>query len=686
MIMALSLRQRFALFFCALYVTGLAAIVGGLWFGYSRAGGAPDGYVIGAVVGGFGLLGATAWVAFLFDENVAKPILGLAAELTTRAQTGVELDIDVQQSRYLGTLAPSANAINEALIMLRTNQALAIEAETKLINRDKALFEALLRDLSEGVVVVSPDQRVMLFNRVAQGLLGGLGLDRDLSECLQVDPLQLALSRLTARTPSNPTAVETFLASSLDGVQLLQGRVGAVTSDGQQIGYVLIFRDATEDLATHREHDHLFNTLLEHTRRPVAAISAALDVLQSDADMPGEMRGRFTANIQEEVDHLITRLQTVSARHDAMLGRYWPMSDVSSREIFLGLMARDDSDLTETGDEHFIVCDVFAVLQILSLALDGLRESGARSSFAFAATAEGATVTLALSWTGEALGDDALNAWMKKPLSRVYGQYSGQDALATHRTDIWSERCGDGHRIVLPLRSASAPKLQTDYEHSEFFDFDLQRNRGDLGLEDRPLSELSFVVFDTETTGLSPRSGDEIIQIAGVRIVNGRILKREVFDTLVDPKRPIPAASTKIHGITDAMVDGAPGVVKAGQAFHDFCKGSVLVAHNAPFDMTFLQLQEDAIGRRFDQPVLCTVLLSAVLFKHTNKHTLDALAERLDVTIPESVRHTAIGDAMATAEAFLHMLELLKHAEVATLGQAIDASQSATRIKKKQAY
>ena len=88
-------------------------------------------------------------------------------------------------------------------------------------------------------------------------------------------------------------------------------------------------------------------------------------------------------------------------------------------------------------------------------------------------------------------------------------------------------------------------------------------------LESR-LEDLTYVVFDTETTGLTP-SSDEIVQIAAVRVVNGRRVRREVFDTLVDPGRPIPQSSTDVHGITADMVKGAPTIVDAGKRFHDFC-------------------------------------------------------------------------------------------------------------------
>src|SRR5690606_2091540 len=125
--------------------------------------------------------------------------------------------------------------------------------------------------------------------------------------------------------------------------------------------------------------------------------------------------------------------------------------------------------------------------------------------------------------------------------------------------------------------------------------------------------------------GLLPAEGDEIVQIAALRIVNGRRVAGEVFETLVDPGRAIPALSTRVHGITQQMVAGAPVIARAGRALHDFARGAVLIAHNAPFDMAFLRRHEAAIGARFDHPVLDTVLLSAVLFGRQEDHSLDAL-------------------------------------------------------------
>ncbi len=211
------------------------------------------------------------------------------------------------------------------------------------------------------------------------------------------------------------------------------------------------------------------------------------------------------------------------------------------------------------------------------------------------------------------------------------------------------------------------------------FDFDLLDRPADRDTAETPLARLALVVFDTETTGLSP-ARDEIVQIGAVRVVGARLVEGEAFETLVDPGRPIPAASTRVHGLDDAAVAGAPSIAEAGRALHRFAEGAVLVAHNAPFDLAFLRRHQGAMGCAFDHPVLDTVLLSAAVFGEAVPHTLDAIAERLGVGLDPARRHTAMGDAVATAEVLLHLMPVLEAAGVRTLGEAVEAQRRHGRL------
>lgn len=218
-----------------------------------------------------------------------------------------------------------------------------------------------------------------------------------------------------------------------------------------------------------------------------------------------------------------------------------------------------------------------------------------------------------------------------------------------------------GYTLMLePLKPGEARPL--------VYDFDLFAHDTSAKIDDIPLHALSFVVFDSETTGLDPAK-DQVVQLGAVRVVNGKLIAGETFDTLVKPTIPIPASATKIHHIDNRMVKDAPDFADAHARLHGFTSDAVIVAHNAPFDMAFLQRQSKASALEFDNPVLDTVHLSAIVFGGSATHTLDAISLRLGITIPDDMRHTALGDAIATAEVLVAMLPILEARGFTTLAE-----------------
>jgi len=216
----------------------------------------------------------------------------------------------------------------------------------------------------------------------------------------------------------------------------------------------------------------------------------------------------------------------------------------------------------------------------------------------------------------------------------------------------------------------------------EFFDFELFERTKFVDWDSRPLRALDFVVFDTETTGLNPSGGDQIISIGAVRIVNGRVLTGECFDELISPGIPVPSKSTGFHGITDDMLEGKPSIREMLPRFAEFVGDAVLVTHNAAFDMKFIELASKGSAVEFLNPVLDTVLLSAFVHDHSGNHTLDAVAERYGIEIQG--RHTALGDAFTTAHVFVRLVEQLSCRDINTLGGAQSASDKMTHIKRQQ--
>lgn len=663
----LGLRLRFALFFAALWAAGATLIAAGLWLGYRHAGGPLAGYVTAGLIGGFGLLGVTAWIAFLFDENVARPLLALAADLHTRARSGVAAGIDTRPTRYLGTLGPAAREIHAAMQDARQSLESAIAEQTARVARDRALFEALVRDLAEGVVLVSPDGRILLYNRVAIGLLGPLGLDRPLERFLNREPLDDAVARLAARGDTSGT--ERFLTAAADGTRILSGAIAPVGLEDQPIGHVLIFRDATEDLRAHEDLSRTLTEMIERVRRPASAMRATLDVVDAVPDLEVEDRKRFDGILRDELDRLTEALTDAADRKGRLATSHWPMHATPAGHIFGALKARFPDVATDEQNPMLLSCDGFAITMLLARLIGALSEEGGRSAFTLNVRPHDAEMRITLGWKGASLPMGTLEGWLQVPLAPAYGRYTARDALDAHRTDIWVEARAGGSQIVLPLAPADPRAIGDQAGRHDFYDFNL--SSPSHAHPDRPLSGTSFVIFDTETTGLDPVR-DAVVQIAAVRIVGGRLLRDETFDMLVDPGRPIPASATAIHGISDGMVSGAPDFATAATAFRSFAADAVIVAHNAEFDMAFLDRQPGRDGHMRDQPVICTARLSAALYPHTGEHTLDALADRFGVTIAPEMRHTALGDALATAEVFLKMLPVLEARGIRTVNCALD--------------
>jgi DNA polymerase-3 subunit epsilon len=293
-----------------------------------------------------------------------------------------------------------------------------------------------------------------------------------------------------------------------------------------------------------------------------------------------------------------------------------------------------------------------------------------------------------LIWSGIPVSSETLYTWELEPMTvgAEVNPLTLRDVIERHGGEIWYQREKAVHRaffrLVLPVAETpeATPEAVAAYQHAgrgesrpEYYDFNLFSFQ-DTGIDlDRKLVELAYTVFDTETTGLQPSEGDEIIQVGAVRIVNCRLLRQEIFDQLVDPRIPLKPEGIPIHGITEDMVRGQPTIDVVLPAFHEFCSDTVLVAHNAAFDMRFLQLKEESTGIRFQQPVLDTLLLSAVIHPSQESHRLESIAERLGINVIG--RHTALGDSFVTGEVFLKMVGLLNEMGIHTLREALEAAQ-----------
>lgn len=206
----------------------------------------------------------------------------------------------------------------------------------------------------------------------------------------------------------------------------------------------------------------------------------------------------------------------------------------------------------------------------------------------------------------------------------------------------------DAHKAVCDLRKAGK-NIKVIYGIEGYLINDTKTGT--------PLSNLDpngkFVVFDIETTGLSPKEC-KITEIGAIKIEHGKITDK--FSQLINPGVSIPSNITDLTGITNEMVADKPSIDAVLPEFLEFCRGYSVVAHNAQFDCGFIRYNAAELNLEFHNKTVDTLKLSRELFPNERKHTLDAICGRLGVSLEN--HHRAVDDAAATAEIFLKFVEL----------------------------
>lgn len=699
------LRFRiFALF--ALLAFAVPVTIGvGLWLASDRLGpnaGAP--LVLFGGAAGFALVGIVVWAWMRLDTGLVAPIQSITRDLQTIMHSNPDHEIGINQSHYLGQLSNAAKEVGGALKAAREEVDVEVSRATREAEEQKNRLAVVLRDLHEGVLICNFEHQILLYNQRALQILHltrDLGLGRSLFSVVNRQPFLHALEQLSNRSADEENENDQHDRSALvvcatvDGRYILEGRVSLIVEPGQGLasGYVVTFQDATEKLDTLSRRDRLLRKAIDGLRRPLANLSVATEMLTGDADLDNEDRKEFEDVLASECEALSQHFEGMNEEYRDLVSGHWPMSDVYSANLLNCVVRRlrDEQriDSVMTGVPTWFHCDSHSIVELLDHMIHRVSDHHGIANLDIEATSADRRCYIDIVWQGRIVPSNVIETWLDMTLEAL-GGLTARDVLERHRSDIWCEvHREDWVRIRLPLpapiedRGAARGAARALPERPEFYDFDLLKKANVAVAVDRPLRELTFVVFDTETTGLEPSAGDEIISIAGVRIVNGRILTGESFSELVNPQRDIPKASIRFHGITEEMVKDKPQILEVLPRFHQYVGDAVLVAHNAAFDMKFLSLKQEQCGIEFNNAILDTVLLSAFLHDHTNQHTLDAVAERFGIEIQG--RHTALGDSLVTAGAFLRMIELLEARNVMSLGDAIEASNRIVEIRRQQA-
>ena len=648
----------------------------------------------------------------IYRAYVLAP-LALREQALVMVNANPGLRLEAIGAPEIRTLAQVVNALAEQRESLQRDVENRIREAKSSIEEEKNRLAALMSELTQSVVVCNLDGRILLYNNrarlqfkalaegdpAAAGALIGLG--RSIFAVLERGLIAHALENIQqrlARGSQQPVAnfVTTSRAGQLIRVQmapvLAGGREGGEEGTGERViaGYVLLLDNITRNFEQESRRDALLQSLTEGSRASLGNIRAAVENLLDYPDMDAAQRDRFVGIIRDEVAEMGQRLdRTVNEFSDALKAR-WPLEDMLGEDLIAAARRRIEkkldlpTKLDEVSEGVWVRVDSFSLLQGMTYLAARLRDEYDIRELRFRLQQDGRLVHLDLVWSGAVVGSQTLLSWEIDPMN-VAGENSPltlREVIDRHGGEIWFEREKASHRAFIrmllpsaqPQEAAEPAVLPHVDSRPEYYDFNLFRQTEESrALDDRLLTELTYTVFDTETTGLEPSAGDEIIQIGATRIVNGRLLKSEYIDQIVDPRRPLRPEGIPIHGITEEMVKGQPTLDQVLPAFHAFCEDTVLVAHNAAFDMRFLQLKEASTGIRFRQPVLDTLLLSAVIHPNQESHKLEAICARLGINVIG--RHTALGDAIVTGEVFLRMIPLLNEMGIRTLREAREAAE-----------
>ncbi len=702
-------RGKFALWVAILYGAGLAvpfatglAVVSVLP--------APDRLVVVRVLeerlplvlfGALALLALCAALVRWFFAAYVEPALALA-DVTrgARAAQGATT-VSSEGAVELVALAREIDRLSGETRRLRAETDARVRESLADLGEERNRLAALMSELVEGVLVCNAEGRILLYNEQARALLSEganaaasapVGLGRSVFSIIDHAQAVHAIEKLEQLRQGGDAAPRARFVAPAGRGRLVKFEAAPYRdAAGGLAGIVFTLSDVTGLLEREAQRLSVLQSIATQARAPVANIRAAAENLAQFPDMAHDRQRQFVAIIAEESHALSRSIQGALQTYGEALKASLVLEDMRALDLVRVAQARVraltgvEVALDPIDESLWLSVDSFSFVQALCFLAARLKDDYGLRRLRFAVRRVERFVELDLGWRGTVVGHDALTQWESEPLTvgTQESPLSLRDVLERHGGELWMQRHGLAgerdacFRFLLPAgepvaaAARSAPAIES---RPEFYDFDLFAHGGaPQDLRARPLGELAYTVFDMETTGLAPSAGDEIISIGAVRIVNGRLLKAEIFEQLVDPRRPLNPDSTKVHGIDAGMLAGQPGIEKVLPAFHKFCEDTVLVAHNAAFDMRFLELKEKSAGVRFDQPVLDTLLLSAVAQPDVQDHRLEAIAERLGV--PVIGRHTALGDALLTGEAFLRLLALLREQGIATLGEALDASR-----------
>ena len=651
------------------------------------------------LIGGFAMVGVLGIALHLTFARWVRPLRGIAEQARLIAMSNPKHRLVPAGGSEVRDLAASVNLLAERYQALGEDVEMRIREANALLEEEKNTLAALMSKLTQGVLVCNPDGRILLYNPRAQRLLEGparqsgagdwIGLGRSVYGVIDENLIEHALGNIRHRLEFGESNLLVPFVAPRPGGQLLSAHLVPILDHDRGVrGYILTFEDITRQFGSESRRGLLLQSLTEGQRSAIGGIRAAIETVLTFPEMDESGRQQFFEVIRDEALKVSQHLDRLEEEYGQELKRQLPVEEILGSDL-LGAIERNlketrgrDIDVSAPLEPVWLKIDSYAIIRCLVFLVDQLTEWCRAEHLTLKLEAKRSLASLELQWSGAALHMEALRRWgMRNVATDGRPAMMLFEAIEQHGGAVWPDRTGPNERpclrVILPVSEVDAGALtaRSDDGYGHDFDFHLFDSRGETcDLPSVPLDRLSITVVDTETTGLDPDRGDEVVAIGAVRIINGRILRQESFDSFVRPKREISEAARAIHGISGDMLRAEPPIEEVLPRLKKFVEDTVIVGHNVAFDMRFFAAVQKSSGVGFSNTVLDTLLLDYVLSPNQEDKSLEAIAGRLGLQV--TGRHTALGDALSTAEIFLALIPLLAEHGIRTLGDAVAACRA----------
>ena len=642
---------------------------------------------------------SSQFIKYIF-RNYISPIEKLIEETRLITVANSKYRIKPEGATETHDLTAVINELADSYITLKTDVRNIVKQSHAGFDVEKKRLETLMSQIPEGVVVCNYDGRILLFNHQAYKLFssdaieeensdeGMLGLGRSIFGICNRNPIIHALNFLQNRLNEGQNSPTFNFITIRKGTQFLRVNMAVVLASEEEdaivSGYVLTFSDITHEIISSSQRDIFLQSLTIGLQSGLGKITGAANNLADSPKLNGEFSSE-TETIKQNVDGILAQIDQIAVQHANRLDEPKETEFILSDELIQMLVQDIKKQFNievriDIEEGLWLQIASYTIIRGVMYFLGQLTNHVDIGSVDLELHKQDENAVLRVVWEGKPIQVKTILEWKQCPLmtqAKKKDQYSFSSLLVgeDESGDLQPDDMATSVRFQMPVQK---PESNWSSEHVKdsrpvYYELDLFSHESQsTDMDDMLLSELSYVVFDTETTGLDPTGGDEIISIAGVRIINGKLHSEDTFDQLVNPKRNIPLVSLKIHEIYPEMLADKPTIDKILPRFYRYTENAVLVAHNASFDMRFLQIKEEQTGIRFTNPVLDTLLLSAVCHPKQKLHNMEDISECLGVELVG--RHTALGDSIVTAEILLKLIPILEAKGIRTLRQAREAS------------